>query len=130
MSLPKRSIFSAPLRYLIVATFGFCIDFLLYIALVAMGVSIYWANACGFCVGAAANVLLIRRFVFPDSRFRLSTDLPLTLAANGAMLGVGTGLLWVLVDALAVNPYAAKLAANGATFMLNYVTRTVFFRKK
>jgi len=118
------------LRYLIVATFGFCIDFLLYIALVAMGVSIYWANACGFCVGAAANVLLIRRFVFPDSRFRLSTDLPLTLAANGAMLGVGTGLLWVLVDALAVNPYAAKLAANGATFMLNYVTRTVFFRKK
>lgn len=95
-----------------------------------MSVSIYLANAAGFCVGAVVNVLLIRRFVFPDSRFKLSADLPLTFAANGAMLGVGMGLLWVLVDLLSVNPYGAKLLANGTTFILNYVTRAVFFRKK
>lgn len=95
-----------------------------------MGVSIYLANAVGFCVGAVVNVLLIRKYVFPDSRFKLSADLPLTFAVNGAMLGVGMGLLWVLVDLLSVNPYGAKLLTNGTTFMLNYVTRAVFFRKK
>lgn len=121
---------TAPLRYLIVATCGFCIDFALYAALVAAGVSIYWANASGFCVGAVVNVLLIRRFVFPNSRFKLSTDLPLTFAVNGAMLGAGMGLLWLLVELLSANPYWAKLVTNATTFMLNYMTRAVFFRKK
>ena len=128
--LPKLSTFNASLRYLVVATCGFCVDFLIYAALVAMGVSIYLANAAGFCVGAIVNVLLIRKYVFPNSRFKLSADLPLTFAANGAMLGVGMGMLWVLVDFASLNPYWAKLLANGMTFVLNYVTRTVFFRKK
>jgi len=95
-----------------------------------MDVSIYLANAAGFCAGAVVNVLLIRKYVFTESRFKLSADLPLTFAVNGAMLGVGMGLLWVLVDMLTVNPYWAKLLANGTTFVLNYVTRAVFFRKK
>lgn len=130
MLSPKLSTFNLPLRYLVVATCGFWIDFSLYATLVATGVSIYLANASGFCVGAVVNVLLIRRFVFPDSRFKLSTDLPLTFAANGAMLGVGMGLLWLLVDVLSINPYGAKLVANATTFMLNYMTRAVFFRKQ
>ena len=95
-----------------------------------MGVSVYWANAAGFCVGAIINVILIRAFVFPDSRFRLGQDVLLTVAANGAMLGFGMGVLWMLVDALHVNLYWAKLLTNGVTFVLNYVTRSVFFRKK
>jgi putative flippase GtrA len=128
--LPKLLTFNTPLRYLIVATFGFCVDFLIYAALVRIGNSIYLANGVSFCVGAVLNVLLIRKFVFPIYRFKLSTDLSLTFVANGAMLGVGMGMLWVLVDALSVNPYWAKLLTNGATFILNYVTRAIFFRKK
>ena len=122
--------YKTPLRYLIVTTCGFWVDFSFYAVLVAMEVSIYWANAAGFCVGAVVNVLLIRKFVFPDSRFKLSADLPLTLLVNGTMLGVGMGLLWVFVNRLAINPYGAKLLANGITFVLNYIIRTVFFRKK
>jgi len=122
--------YKTPLRYLIVTTCGFWVDFSFYVAMVAMGVSIYWANAAGFCVGAVLNVLLIRKFVFTDSRFKLSADLPLTLVVNGAMLGVGMVLLWVFVDSLSINPYGAKLLANGITFILNYVIRVVFFRKK
>jgi putative flippase GtrA len=95
-----------------------------------MAISIYWANAAGFCVGAIVNVLLIRKFVFPNSRFKLSADLPLTFAVNGLMLGMGMGLLWVFVNALSINPYGAKLLANGITFILNYIIRAVFFRKK
>jgi putative flippase GtrA len=119
-----------PARYLIVMSCGYGIDFILYTALIAMGVSIYTANAVGFIVGTIVNVLLIRKFVFPDSRFRLRTDLPLTFIANGAMLFVGMTFLWLFVDILSINPYGAKLLANGITFILNYVTRAVFFRKK
>lgn len=130
MLSPKLSTFSLPIRYLAVAACGFWIDFSLYAALVASGVSIYWANASGFCIGTVVNVLLIRRYVFPDSRFKLSADLPLTFAANGAMLGLGMGILWLLVDLLSVNPYGAKLVANATTFLLNYMTRALFFRRQ
>jgi len=128
--LLKLSTFKAPLRYFFVAACGFCVDFLIYASFVATGLSVYWANAAGFCVGAIVNVVLIRKFVFPDSRFRFGHDLLLTVVANGAMLTLGMGLLWTLVDVFHVNPYWAKLFTNGVTFVLNYVTRAVFFRKK
>ena len=98
--------------------------------LVVMGFSVYWANSAGFCVGSIINVILIRAFVFPDSRFRLVKDVLLTVAANGVMFGLGVGVLWILVDALHTNPYLAKLFTNGVTFFLNYATRAVFFRRK
>jgi putative flippase GtrA len=106
------------------------VDFSIYAALVLMGISVYWANLAGFCVGVPLNVVLIRAFVFPDSRFELSEDVLLSIAANGAMLALGTGLLWVLVDWALLNPYVAKLLTNFTTFMLNYMTRAVFFRAK
>lgn len=128
--LPKQSTYKAPLRYFLVVTGGFGVDFSLYAMLVAWGESVYAANLAGFCVGAAFNVLLIRRFVFPDSRFKFGADLLLTILANGTMLGVGMGVLWVLVEGLAMNPYLAKLVANGLTFVLNYATRATFFSVK
>lgn len=126
----KQSIFKAPLRYFLVVTGGFGVDFTLYATLVAWGESVYLGNLAGFCVGAAFNVLLIRRFVFPDSRFKFGTDFALTLLANGTMLAVGMGILWVLVEKSAVNPYLAKLVANGLTFILNYATRATYFTVK
>ena len=108
---------------------GFCVDFAIYATLVAIGISVYWANAVGFCVGAIVNVILIRVFVFTDSRFRLGQDVLLTVAVNGAMLVLGMGVLWTLVDALHVNPHLSKLLTNTVTFVLNYVTRAVFFRR-
>ena len=128
--LPKPSTFKIPLRYFVVAVCGFGVDFVIYATLVTNGISVYWANTAGFCLGAIINVILIRAFVFTDSRFRLGLDMLLTVAANGAFLGLGMSILWILVDALHVNPYLSKLVANSATFVLNYVTRAVFFRKK
>jgi putative flippase GtrA len=126
----KPSTFSALLRYFVVATCGFCADFLIFALLVTLGMSVYLANAIGFCIGAIVNLILIRKFVFPNSRFQLITDLPLTLLLNGAMLGLGMGMLWLLVELVSINPYWAKLLVNGTTFILNYLTRAVFFRKK
>lgn len=117
------------LRYFSVATCGFCVDFGVYAALIYLGASVYLSNLVGFVFGAAVNVILIRAFVFPDSRFRLADDLSLTILANGAMLTVGTGILWILVELFRITPYWAKLMANGITFFLNYLTRAAFFRK-
>ncbi|MBF0232141.1 MAG: GtrA family protein [Desulfamplus sp.] len=126
----KPLIYKTPLRYFFAVVCGYCIDFIIYIILVIYGISVYWSNAAGFCVGVIINLLLIRRFVFPDNRFKLITDLPLTFSVNGMMLGVGLFFLSVFVDSLSINPYMAKLFTNGITFILNYVIRAVFFRKK
>jgi len=58
----------------------------------------YWANAAGSCVGAALNVVLIRRFVFRNSRYSLPKDILLTMAANGIMLFFGMLVLSLLVE--------------------------------
>lgn len=126
----KQSISKEALRYLLVVTGGFGVDFIVYATLVSWGESVYVANLAGFCIGAVFNVLLIRRFVFPDCRFRIGADLLLTVLANGTMLAVGMVVLWVLVDGLSINPYLAKLFANGLTFTLNYATRATFFSVK
>jgi putative flippase GtrA len=126
----KRLTYSAPVRYFAVAACGFVIDFLTYAAIVASGLSIYLANVAGFCVGATVNVALIRRFVFRNSRYSLPSDILLTFAINGIMLFFGMLVLWLLVERLMVNPYWAKLFTNGVTFVMNYVTRSIIFRKR
>ena len=73
---------SAPFRYLIVAVAGFAIDFAIYASIVESGQSIYLAFVTGFIVGGAFNVVLIRRFIFRDSRFTLLNDIFLTLVVS------------------------------------------------
>lgn len=126
----KRLTCSAPLRYFAVTACGFAVDFLIYAGIVASGQSVYWAHVAGFCVGAVVNVVLIRSFVFKNSRFTLGKDILLTFAANGTMLFFGMLVLWLLVEHFLISPYWAKLVTNGVTFVLNYVTRSIFFRKK
>lgn len=88
------------------------------------------ANTAGFCVGAIVNVILIRQFVFADCRFRLSTDLQLSFMSNGVMFGFGMGMLWLFVELGSINPFIAKLLTNGTTFLVNYMIRSAFFRRK
>lgn len=98
--------------------------------MVVVGFSVYFANAVGFCVGAFVNVILIRQFVFTDSRFQLGHDVLFTVVINGIILSLGMGVLWVLVEALNVNPYWAKLVTNSVTFIFNYLIRLFYFRKR
>lgn len=125
--LLKLSTYKTPLRYFLVVICGYCIDFAIYAVLVSVGISVYWANAAGFCVGSVVNTILIREFVFHDSRFSLATDLQLSFASNALMFTLGMVLLWGLVEVSAMNPYGAKLVTNGTTFVVNYVIRAVFF---
>jgi len=122
--------YKTPLRYFLAVVCGYCIDLAIYVGLIQFGVSVYFANAVGFCVGVVVNVLLIRKFVFLDSRFKLRTDLPLSFASYALIFILGMGILWVLVEMVKLNPYAAKLLANGITFTVNFTIRAGFFRKR
>lgn len=108
---------------------GYVADFAIYTALIAIECSPYFSNSVGFCVGTIINVALIRAYVFPVSRFPFVQDVLLTFMANGAMFFLGMCMLWILIDAFNTNLYLSKLLANGLTFVLNYATRSIFFRK-
>jgi putative flippase GtrA len=120
--------FSESLLYFFAIGFGFCVDYLIYSIFVFNGTSIYLANTSGFIVGFITNVLLIRRYVFLKSRFQLLTDIPLTFIANGLVFCVGMALLGILVESSILNPYWAKLLVNVITFVLNFISRAIFFR--
>ncbi len=121
--------FKAPLTYLAVVMFGYVVDFFIYSFMLAFGVGVVLANTVAFLVGAVVNAILIRRFVFPDNRFRAGKDLALTLLVNIFFFVLGTWLLSWLVGTEGINPYVAKVLTNSLTFAGNFVTRAVFFRK-
>lgn len=80
-------------------------------------------------MGSVINTMLIREFVFPDSRFTLIADIKLSLMTNTLMFVIGMVILWVLIELWETNVYAAKLLTNGITFFANFGIRAVFFRK-
>lgn len=119
-----------PLRYFWAVVCGYCLDFAIYATLVSVGVSVYFSNATGFCVGSVVNTILIREVVFQSNRFSLATDLQLSFISNTFMLILGMGLLWCLVELTAMNPYGAKLLANCMTFIANYAVRAIYFSRE
>ena len=122
--------YSSPIKYFFAILVGYSLDFCLYVALLNYGCSVYVGNVVGFSFGLMVNILLIRIFVFRDNRFNFGLDLFFSILVNGLMFLVGTMLLWILVDKININPYWAKLEANGSTFILNYFVRSKFFRRK
>lgn len=127
MLLIRRLTSNIKIRYLVVVTSGFLLDYTTYVLLIQNGLSLYVANAISFGIGATIIVVLIRKFVFKINRFRLARDIPITLASNGMIFIFGTLLLWVAVQILFVNPYAAKLISSGVTFVINYMIRITIF---
>lgn len=130
MSFLKVLIYKIPIRYFVIILCGYCVDFSIYVVLVSVGVSVYWANAIGFCIGSAVNTILIRNFVFQESKFSLQADLQLSLVSNSMIFILGMMMLWVLIELSEMNSYGAKLLTNGVTFIANYLIRAFFFRKK
>jgi putative flippase GtrA len=126
----KQSIFKAPLRYFLAVSCGFAVDFFIYSLMIWSEIPFYLANTAAFFVGSIVNVLLIRNYVFPDSRFSLRKDLPLTLIVNIVIFLFGMIVLWILIDYFSIGPYISKILVSGLTVTLNYIIRTTFFRTK
>lgn len=123
----KKLISKSIFRYLAVVGGAYCADFALYVLIVQAGWSVYLANLIGFTFGTTLSVILIRRYALPQSRFELLPDIALTILANGTTIVASMVFLWVLVGYLNMNPYLAKVVANGSTFFLNYMVRVIFF---
>lgn len=121
--LISKSIF----RYLAVVAGAYCADFALYVLIVHAGWSVYLANLVGFTFGTTLSVIFIRRYALPHSRFELLPDIALTILANGTTIVASMVFLWIFVGYLNMNPYLAKVVANGSTFLINYMARVMFF---
>jgi putative flippase GtrA len=82
------------------------------------------AAAASFLAGAALAYILVTRFVFDYRRIsdrRLEFSVFATVGLIG--LGVNLGIIHTLVEYAALPYLAAKVAAAGATFAVNFVAR-------
>lgn len=127
--LLKQLIYKPITRYFFTILCGYIVDFVIYSILIKVSNSIFFANTYAFFVGVVINTILIRRFVFVDSKFNLLKDIQLSFLSSGLMFGIGMVMLWGMVEILNINPYLAKLITNGFTFIVNYIIRKFYFRK-
>ena len=126
MSLLKPATFRSAGVYAAVICGGYAIDLGCYVVLVESGVHIYTAYLASFVVGATCNVILLRHYL-AAGRYSFHNDLALTLTTNGALILVAMGLYIALMKLLDVPHLAAKILANGLSFMVNYITRRRYF---
>lgn len=117
------------LKYFSVVVCGYLVDLAIFILLIESGWSIYLANCAGFVVGSICNVILIRLYVFSDSRFELLHDLGYSLISNTLILFVGLAMLWLLVEQFNWTAIVAKVTANGLTFFINFIIRKQLFSR-
>ena len=128
--LAKKLIYRPIFRYIVAILSGYIVDFLIYSILIKIGGPLVIANTAAFIVGVVINTILIRRYVFIDSKYNLLKDIRLSFLSSGLMFGFGMSMLWALVKFLNVNPYLAKVMTNGFTFAINYIIRKLYFRKR
>ena len=89
---------------------------------------IYLANCLSFVVRSICNVMLIRLYVFSDSRFELLHDLGYSLISNTLILFVGLAMLWLLVEQFNWTAIVAKVTANGLTFHKLHNPKAIIFQ--
>ena len=126
MLSPKPAISRALGTYGLLICIGYAVDVAAYGVLLAAGANLYVAYIASFAIGTVCNVALLRRY-FRSGRHAFMKDLAMTFASNGAMLVAGVALYAALMAYAAMVPLAAKVASNGATFVVNYVIRRRFF---
>lgn len=124
----KKLIFEKGLAYFGVILIGYCVDILVFTYVLSISGGLAVANMCGFLIGACINAVVIRNFVFKDTRFSLSVDLIANLTIAGVIFACGTFILTFSVENLGFNPFVAKLLTNAFTFLANFLIRATFFR--
>jgi|Laugresbdmm110sn_1035088.scaffolds.fasta_scaffold155989_2 hypothetical protein len=114
-------------KYLIIISFGFAIDVLCFIGFLKFGFSPYSSNIFSFCIGLTLNVTLLRVFLNKTNKFKFHIDLLITFISNGAVIFIGTGLVWFFINKFNLNPFESKIISNGITVVINLITRLKFF---
>lgn len=121
------------IRYLTASVIALLVDLGLFsLGLRILGLTWPTAATLGFCLGIATIYLLSIRWVFRTRKLSRRPKLELATFAGIGVTGLGftQGLLWLSIDQLGIQPELARIAAAGATFLLNYVIRAaLLFRK-
>ena len=115
--------------YLLIVSIGFFLDLCVFFSLTYISINIYLSNIIAFIIGSFINLLLIRKFLFINFRFNLLEDWLLTLPLNGLVIIIGTLLIYILHEILAISVVLSKLSSTLVTLIVNYALRVKFFNK-
>ena len=105
---------------------GYLFDIAVFSSLIFIELDSIIAYIISFLFGTIVNVVLLRKY-FMAAKFRILTDVLLTLAANSTVMLIGLGVFTISSYILGINVILSKILSNMLTFTVNYYTRKVYF---
>ena len=88
-----------------------------------------WSNVAAFLVSNAVCYVVNRLFVFRPGRHHVALEFLLFFAVSAVSVGIGTVLIWILVDRFGVQNTYAFGANILSTLAINYAMRKFFVFK-
>ena len=88
-----------------------------------------WSNVAAFLVSNAVCYVVNRLFVFRPGRHHVALEFLLFFAVSAVSVGIGTVLIWILVDRFGVQTTYAFGANILSSLAINYVMRKFFVFK-
>ena len=123
-------IYAEILKFSAASLVSFALDYGLFCLLSFLTGSVVFSNAAARLASGSVNYTLNRRLVF-DSRTGVGKSLLQYALLAGVILSVNTASLWLLVNRLGCNRYAAKLLVEAALFVISYfVQKRWIFRRR
>jgi putative flippase GtrA len=111
------------LLYLIVGGQSFFVDIGIFVLLRMAEMSVIPASIVSFMAATGANYVLSTVLAFQGGRFRRHIELVRFLVVVLVGLALNTGLVWLFVYPLGVDPTLAKILAVPIVLVWNYLGR-------
>ena len=111
------------LLYLIVGGLSFFVDIGIFVLLRMAEMSVIPASIVSFMAATGANYVLSTVLAFQGGRFRRHIELVRFLVVVLVGLALNTGLVWLFVYPLGVDPTLAKILAVPIVLVWNYLGR-------
>lgn len=120
-------------RYILVSATALGLDYILYLALIKLGLDAPVAAPISYLTGAALHYVLSRAFVFTDKPTWLKDKPTKELILYAASTALGTVIttltVYVVHNLAGQSEKMAKIAAIGTSFVIVYLARRLFVFK-
>jgi len=119
------------IKYGLIGAASSSLDFVIYTALVVAGLNMFWANVIGVNCGIVTSFILNRRYNFKVKDHAAHRFMSFYMVGM-AGLALSTGLLYILVESMALNEFFSKLVTIVAVALLQFVfnSRVTFKQTK
>lgn len=112
------------MRYAIVAFLGFVVDYVLLIALKALGMHYLWATGIAFVIGVVINYILSVRWAFrKEHKVQKKQGVVVFILINAVALGLTELCMWGLTDGLHIHYALSRVLTGIVTFVWNFFAR-------